>query len=71
MHAAADVGITGLATMGRNLARNAVRHGYTVAVHNRSAERTRSLLAAHGDEGAFVPCETSSRSSPLFDSRAW
>jgi 6-phosphogluconate dehydrogenase len=29
-----------------------------VAVHNRSVERTRSLIAEHGDEGTFVPGET-------------
>ncbi len=51
----ADVGVTGLATMGRNLARNFARHGYAVAVHNRSASRTDQLVAEHGDEGTFVP----------------
>jgi 6-phosphogluconate dehydrogenase len=44
--------------MGRNLARNLARHGYPVAVHNRSPERTRDLLADHGDEGTFVPSRT-------------
>jgi 6-phosphogluconate dehydrogenase len=56
--ATADIGVTGLAVMGRNLARNLARHGYPVALHNRSAERTRSLVADHGDEGTFVPSET-------------
>jgi len=51
----ADIGVTGLATMGRNLARNFARHGYAVAVHNRSASRTEQLVAEHGDEGTFVP----------------
>src|SRR4029079_18567837 len=46
------------AVMGRNLARNLARHGYTVALHNRSPERTRSLVAEHGDEGTFVPSES-------------
>jgi 6-phosphogluconate dehydrogenase len=55
---AADVGVTGLAVMGRNLARNLARHGHAVALHNRSPERTRSLLAEHGDEGRFVPSES-------------
>ena len=31
----ADIGVTGLAVMGRNLARNIARHGHAVAVHNR------------------------------------
>jgi 6-phosphogluconate dehydrogenase len=54
----AQIGVTGLSVMGRNLARNLARHGFTVAVHNRSPERTRSLIAEHGDEGAFVPSES-------------
>ena len=56
--AQADIGVTGLAVMGRNLARNLARHGYAVALHNRSPERTRSLVAEHGDEGTFVPAES-------------
>ncbi|HEY6739017.1 MAG TPA: NAD(P)-binding domain-containing protein, partial [Actinopolymorphaceae bacterium] len=54
----ADIAVTGLATMGRNLARNLARHGHTVAVHNRTKARTDSLIAEHGDEGDFVPAET-------------
>ncbi len=54
----AEIGVTGLAVMGRNLARNLARHGYRVAVHNRSHERTESLIADHGDEGDFVPNES-------------
>ena len=54
----ADIGVTGLAVMGRNLARNLARHGYVVALHNRSPERTRSLVKEHGDEGTLVPAES-------------
>jgi 6-phosphogluconate dehydrogenase len=54
----AQIGVTGLAVMGRNLARNLARNGYAVALHNRSAARTRSLVEEHGDEGTFVPTET-------------
>jgi 6-phosphogluconate dehydrogenase len=54
----AQIGVTGLAVMGRNLARNLARHGHTVALHNRSVERTRSLMADHGDEGRFVASES-------------
>ena len=54
----AQIGVTGLAVMGRNLARNLARHGYVVALHNRSPERTRSLVAEHGEEGTFVPSES-------------
>ena len=56
--ATARIGVTGLAVMGRNLARNLARHGYPVAVHNRSYARTESLVADHGDEGIFVPSES-------------
>ncbi|KAA0077145.1 hypothetical protein CIW52_20410, partial [Mycolicibacterium sp. P9-64] len=34
--ATAQIGVTGLAVMGSNLARNFAHHGYTVALHNRS-----------------------------------
>jgi len=51
----AQIGVTGLAVMGRNLARNLARHGYRVAVHNRTPERTRSLVDDHGHEGDFLP----------------
>src|SRR5215472_2947542 len=54
----ADIGVTGLAVMGRNLARNLARHGYTVAVHNRTLQRTRELIAEHGAEGHFVPSDS-------------
>jgi 6-phosphogluconate dehydrogenase len=49
-----ELGVTGLATMGANLARNAARHGFAVAVHNRTESRTRELLERHGDEGQLV-----------------
>jgi 6-phosphogluconate dehydrogenase len=54
----AQIGVTGLAVMGRNLARNLARHGYRVAVHNRTYERTRSLIAEHGQEGTFISSES-------------
>ncbi|WP_035929865.1 NADP-dependent phosphogluconate dehydrogenase [Kocuria rosea] len=54
----AQIGVTGLAVMGANLARNFARHGYTVALHNRSVEKTDALLDAHGDEGTFIRTET-------------
>jgi 6-phosphogluconate dehydrogenase len=52
---AAQVGVVGLAVMGSNLARNFARHGYAVALYNRTQARTDELLAAHGAEGEFVP----------------
>ena len=54
----AQIGVTGLAVMGRNLARNIARHGYVTAVHNRTYARTQSLIEDHGDEGEFVPSTT-------------
>ncbi len=54
----ATIGVTGLAVMGSNLARNLARHGHTVAVHNRSYVKTRVLVEEHGSEGTFVPSET-------------
>ena len=50
----ATIGLTGLATMGRNLARNIARNGHTIAVHNRTTARTTALLDEFGDEGDFV-----------------
>ena len=44
-------GLTGLATMGANLARNVAHHGIPVAVHNRTASRTEQFMAQHGSEG--------------------
>jgi 6-phosphogluconate dehydrogenase len=58
MSARAQIGVTGLAVMGRNLARNFAHHGYTVAVHNRSYAKTESLIADHGSEGDFVPSQS-------------
>ncbi|MGY1602566.1 NADP-dependent phosphogluconate dehydrogenase [Geodermatophilus sp. SYSU D00815] len=53
-----QIGVTGLATMGANLARNLARHGHQVVLHNRTQARTDALVAAHGDEGDFVPTTT-------------
>ena len=54
----ASIGVVGLAVMGSNLARNFARNGNTVAVYNRSPEKTRALIADHGHEGDFIPSET-------------
>ncbi|MFF7200254.1 MULTISPECIES: NADP-dependent phosphogluconate dehydrogenase [unclassified Streptomyces] len=58
MSGTAQIGVTGLAVMGRNLARNFARNGFTVAVHNRTATKTRALVEEFGDEGTFVPAES-------------
>ncbi|MFJ5061901.1 NADP-dependent phosphogluconate dehydrogenase [Streptomyces nigra] len=54
MDVSAQIGVVGLAVMGRNLARNLARHGYTVAVANRTPERTDAFIGDFGHEGAFV-----------------
>ena len=56
--ATADIGVIGLAVMGRNLARNFARHGHTVAVFNRTTARVDDLMRENGDEGDFVPAHT-------------
>ncbi|MFC7962551.1 NADP-dependent phosphogluconate dehydrogenase [Rhodococcoides kroppenstedtii] len=54
----APIGVTGLAVMGSNLARNFARRGHVVAVHNRSSAKTTALIENHGSEGTFVPSES-------------
>jgi 6-phosphogluconate dehydrogenase len=44
-------GLTGLATMGANLARNVAHHGIPVAVHNRTTSRMTTFVEEHGSEG--------------------
>ena len=56
--ATAQIGVTGLGVMGRNLARNFARHGYTVALHNRTVSRVTDMVAQFGHEGTFVPAQT-------------
>jgi 6-phosphogluconate dehydrogenase len=47
-------GLTGLATMGANLARNVAHHGIPVAVHNRTTTRTDAFIEQHGSEGPLT-----------------
>ncbi len=55
MAAEATFGITGLAVMGANLARNVARRGISVAVHNRTNAKTDEFMSEFGGEGHFVP----------------
>src|SRR4051812_46895160 len=56
--AKANIGVVGLAVMGSNLARNlASRAGNTVAIFNRSYEKTQTLLTEHPEAG-FIPSKT-------------
>jgi 6-phosphogluconate dehydrogenase len=50
-----DLGVLGLAVMGANLARNAARKGFGVALYNRHGERTDNLVREFGQEGRFTP----------------
>ena len=58
MSGSADIGVTGLAVMGSNLARNFARHGFTVALHNRTTAKTNALVEQFGTEGSFVAAQT-------------
>ncbi len=58
MTATADAGVIGMAVMGRNLAKNIESRGYTVALFNRSWEKTEEVMAWEHAQGAkFVPCK--------------
>ncbi|MBO6014393.1 MAG: decarboxylating NADP(+)-dependent phosphogluconate dehydrogenase [Oscillospiraceae bacterium] len=52
----ADIGLIGLAVMGENLARNLESRGYSVAVYNRSPERTERFLNGHGAGKNIIGC---------------
>ncbi|HUY58925.1 MAG TPA: NADP-dependent phosphogluconate dehydrogenase [Solirubrobacteraceae bacterium] len=51
-------GLTGLATMGANLARNVAHHDIPVAVHNRTFSRTEKFIAEYGNEGPLTAHES-------------
>jgi len=46
-----DIGLIGLAVMGQNLVLNMQRHGFRVAVYNRTASKTQKFLAEKGIRG--------------------
>jgi 6-phosphogluconate dehydrogenase len=55
----ADVGVIGLAVMGRNLALNFADHGFRVATYNRTARVTDEFVAAHRDTpGGVIGCRS-------------
>ena len=51
-------GLTGLATMGANLARNIAHHDIPVVVHNRTTSRMTRFVEEHGSEGPISGRET-------------
>ena len=51
-------GLTGLATMGANLARNVAHHDIPVVVHNRTTSRMTRFVDEHGSEGPITGQES-------------
>lgn len=49
------MGLIGLAVMGQNLALNINDHGYTLAVYNRSNEKTEEFLAGSAKDSKIIP----------------
>ena len=49
------MGLIGLAVMGQNLALNINDHGYTLAVYNRSSEKTEAFLAGSAKDSKIIP----------------
>ena len=47
-------GLTGLAVMGQNLARNVARNGFPIAVHNRSLDKTQAFAHEYASEGRIT-----------------
>src|SRR5690242_1269605 len=52
------IGVTGLAVMGANLARNIASRGFPVAVHNRTTAKMTEFMKDFGGEGTFTGCES-------------
>ena len=50
-----DIGVVGLAVMGQNLVLNIERRGYSVAVYNRTAERTTTFVETQAAGRAITP----------------
>ncbi len=55
------IGFIGLGVMGKPMARNLLKAGYSLVVHNRSRGPVEEL-AAEGAKPAFSPAEVASRS---------
>src|SRR3954454_22264381 len=58
MSGESQIGVTGLAVMGANLARNIASRDVPVAVHNRSPARTKDFMEQYASEGEFTAGET-------------
>src|SRR5918992_1164175 len=53
-----QIGVTGLAVMGANLARNIARRGVPIAVHNRTASKMQDFMGEFASEGDFTGAAT-------------
>jgi 6-phosphogluconate dehydrogenase len=49
-----DFGLTGLAVMGQNLARNVAHKGFSISVHNRTTSKTDEFFKEYAGEGAIT-----------------
>ncbi|GAB4129976.1 decarboxylating NADP(+)-dependent phosphogluconate dehydrogenase [Thermopirellula anaerolimosa] len=58
MAATCDIAVIGLEVMGRNLALNMESRGFTVAVYNRTTEKTEKFMEGPGKGKRFVACRT-------------
>ena len=54
----ADIAMIGLAVMGENLVLNLERHGFTVAIYNRTADKVDAFLGGRGQGRKIVGCRT-------------
>ncbi len=53
-----NIAVVGLAVMGQNLARNMAHKGFSVAVYNRTSQKTDEFMEAYGGEGTFGAAHT-------------
>lgn len=58
MTATCDIAVIGLEVMGRNLALNMESRGFTVAVYNRTTEKTDKFMEGPGKGKRFTACHT-------------
>ncbi len=52
-----DLGLIGIGVMGQNLARNFLRNGYSIAVYNRTAEKTRKFVSNYPEISGLYSLE--------------
>ncbi|WP_100934693.1 decarboxylating NADP(+)-dependent phosphogluconate dehydrogenase [Candidatus Chlamydia corallus] len=53
-----DIGLIGLAVMGKNLVLNMIDHGFSVSVYNRTPEKTRDFLKEHPNHKELLGFES-------------